>query len=183
MRLCLGPVKMTDPRRADVIQCTTLQRVEPWLCLILEPLLGFHVLAASVLLVFALSRFAGFAVGGAQYAPPNLVIPYLTDEQVFFVAGLLELWAAWLCWRWRGNPKASVMILFFVSLMVWYRLAQVWLGSGTSRCGCFGLLGTFTGMSVRTEKLLSAVVLVVLVLCALPAHFEDEKRDLKREQK
>jgi len=87
-----------------------------------------------------------------------------------------------------GKARASVMILSFVSLMVWYRLAQAWLGSGASRCGCFGLLGTLTGMSARTEKLLSGVVLVALVLCALPAflkfvsqtHFEDEKRHLQR---
>ncbi|MCS7338963.1 MAG: hypothetical protein NZ739_12145 [Verrucomicrobiae bacterium] len=92
-----------------------------------------HALAAGVLGIFALSHLAGFAAAGAGYAPLNLVIPYLSDAQVFFVAGVFELGVAWLCWRWRGDSKASVMILLFVGLMVWYRLSLEWLGAGAYR--------------------------------------------------
>lgn len=60
------------------------------------------------------------------------------------------------------------MILFFVSLRVWYRWSQAWLGGG-SGCGCFGVASKLTGMNAQTEKLVSALVLAVMALCALPA--------------
>ncbi len=128
-----------------------------------------HSVAAIVLMIFAISHFAALAFKGPQYMRLNAVIPLLTDAQLFLVAGFMELVIGVLSLRWRGDTKASVMILLFVGLMGWYRFSLEWLSTGGRRCGCFGLMGLLLGMSVETEKLFSAGVLVVLVMCAVPA--------------
>lgn len=77
-----------------------------------------HGLAASLLFVFSIFHLAGATVGDAHQKLLNVVFPFLTDGQVFFMAGILELGISWQCWQWRGDVKAGMMILFFVSLTV-----------------------------------------------------------------
>lgn len=127
-----------------------------------------HMVAAILLFMFGLSHLVGVMIGSVSSNRLNVVMPFLTDRQVYVLAGIMEIGVGLLCIIWRGGLMASVMVLQLVCLLVWYRGGQSLVIGSEAPCGCFGVVAGLVGMSAKIEKLISAVVLAVLSFCALP---------------
>ena len=126
-----------------------------------------HCLAAVLLLTFAFSHFAAFAVHLPSQASVNTVFPFLTNRTMYLLAGVLELITAVICLLKRGRQRAHVAILMFIFVMIWYRWALFYTGGG-AHCECLGILGVALRLSKTQEKVLPIVALVLLGLTVLP---------------
>src|SRR5665213_1506176 len=125
-----------------------------------------HVLAAIVLFLFAISHFAFLTVIDINHKAENPVFPFLSNESTYALAGVFELSAALLCFRWRGNIFGSAIILTFVGIILWYRWAFFYTGG--YHCNCVGYLGTLLHLSKAQEVIIPKIALVFLTVTALP---------------
>jgi hypothetical protein len=125
-----------------------------------------HLLAATILLLFAASHFAFLTVPDVSHNLQNPVFPLVTNKTMYLMAGLFEAAAGLLCLRLRGRDAANIVILTFVGVILWYRWAFYFTGG--TQCSCLGILGRLLHLSKQQEKVLPILALVVLTMTTLP---------------
>ncbi len=127
---------------------------------------GFHSFAAVLLILYALSHFGFLTLRDPSFELRSTVFPFITNWSLYFFAAIAELLTGFLCWRLRGQHSANVLILSFVSIMLFYRWAFIFTGG--SECGCLGLLGILLHVNKAHEKMISNGTLVLLGLTTAP---------------
>ncbi|HXI72033.1 MAG TPA: hypothetical protein VNN22_16885, partial [Verrucomicrobiae bacterium] len=125
-----------------------------------------HCFAGGLLLLYALSHFGFLRITGYNGALPNLVFPFLTNNNLYLTAGLLESSVAVVCVGFRGRANTNFVILSFVALMLLYHWAFYFLGG--KHCNCLGTLGVLLHVSKSEEKTLTSLSLVFLTLTTTP---------------
>lgn len=125
-----------------------------------------HLLATSILLLFAASHFAFLTVPDVSHTLQNPVFPLVVNKTMYLIAGLFEAVTGLLCLRLRGRDAANIVILTFVGVILWYRWAFYFTGG--TQCSCLGILGRMLHLSKPQEKVLPILALVVLTMTTLP---------------
>lgn len=88
---------------------------------------------------------------------------FLTNRQVIFIVGLLEIGAASSMF-WKRGPVVHLLLIFWLSLMfLSYRLGM-WIVGAKKPCGCLGDLGHWLGLSPATAELLSRWFLGIMLV-------------------
>ncbi|MGA2178369.1 MAG: hypothetical protein ABSH15_02130 [Verrucomicrobiota bacterium] len=125
-----------------------------------------HLIAATILLLFAASHFAFLTVPDVSHNLQNPVFPVIPNKTMYLIAGLFEAVTGLLCLRFRGRDAANIVILTFVGVILWYRWAFYFVGG--TQCSCLGILGRLLHLSKTQEKVLPIVALVLLTMTTLP---------------
>ena len=125
-----------------------------------------HLLAATILLLFAASHFAFLTVPDISHNLQNPVFPVVTNKIMYLIAGLFEAVTSLLCLRFCGRDAANIVILTFAGVILWYRWAFYFTGG--TQCSCLGILGRLLHLSKTQEKVLPIAALIVLTMTTLP---------------
>jgi len=125
-----------------------------------------HLIAATILLLFAASHFAFLQVPDISHKLQNPVFPVISNKTMYLIAGLFEAVAGLLCLRFRGRDAVNIVILTFVGVILWYRWAFYFVGG--TQCGCLGILGRLLHLSKTQEKVLPILALSLLTMTTLP---------------
>jgi hypothetical protein len=128
---------------------------------------SLHYIAGTVLLLCAVSHLRFLAVRATEQRLPNELFPFLNNQIMYAVAAALEMFTGVLCLIKPARDFTDVVILSFVSLMVWYRIVFYYLLGGVN-CNCLGYLGRLLHLSKAQETMIPIIILVVLTLTTLP---------------
>jgi len=133
-----------------------------------------HIFAGLILIMFALSHFAFLRMPDNSHASLNPVFPFLTNGKLYFIAGIFEALIGASCLAFNGSDRTNVLILTFVTVILWYRIAFYLMGG--SQCGCLGLLGRLFHLGKWQEIVIPYLALLSLVTATTPWLFRHFKK-------
>jgi hypothetical protein len=126
-----------------------------------------HFAASVVLLVYSISHLLFFFVPDVSLYMSNPIFPFVYNSVIILVASVVEFGVAWIVYRLRGNRDASLLLLGFVVLMLWYR-GSLWFLHEDTSCSCLGYLGRLYGVTKNEEAIIPVLTLIFLCACSLP---------------
>lgn len=133
-----------------------------------------HIFAGLVLIMFAVSHFAFLSMPDNSHASLNSVFPFLTNGKLYFIAGIFEAIIGASCLAFNGSDRTNVLILSFVTVILWYRIAFYLMGG--NQCGCLGLLGRLFHVGKWQEIAIPYLALLSLVTATTPWLFRHFKK-------
>jgi hypothetical protein len=138
-----------------------------------------HVFAGLILLCFSISHFGFLHLTNYDISLgfTNPVFPFLTNSDLYLIAGMFEGVTAVLCIAYRGRDLVNVAILTFVAIILCYRWAFFFVGG--TKCNCLGLLGALLHSGKVMERRLPIIALVLLCCATTPWLYRKGKGLLK----
>jgi len=125
-----------------------------------------HLLAGIILVTFALSHFAFLIIYDNSRDSINPVFPFLHNGNLYFCAGIFELATSLVCFFFPARHLTNLVILGFVTAIVWYKMTFYVLGG--IECGCLGLLGRLLHVSKLQEQIIPDIALLLLSATTSP---------------
>ena len=121
-----------------------------------------HMLAGIILIIFALSHFAFLRIYDNSRGSANPVFPFMSNGDLYCCAGIFEMVVSLICFYYPARYLTNLIIIGFVVVIVWYKIAFFFLGG--IQCGCLGLLGRLFHVTKFEEKVIPDVALFFLVV-------------------
>jgi hypothetical protein len=94
------------------------------------------------------------------------VFNFISYRQTLLLGALLEIGAGFYGLLSVSQLQALAAISWVTSLLVFYRLASVWIGVGVP-CSCLGPAAAWFGWTPPFERIVTASLLVVIALTCL----------------
>jgi hypothetical protein len=120
--------------------------------------------AAMTLLIITASAKLLMVLGEARIlGSADPLISFLSNRQVLFLVGALELWVAYMIYRSPGALLSLSLVAWLSTLFLLYRVG-LWGTGFQGTCGCLGNLAEMLGVKPATLDLVVKTMLAYLLV-------------------